>query len=67
MELFLNSGTDYSITDGKGKKYTLDEACDAFDKVIKSGEKFDCNQSFSRLVAYNFDMDAVKKYYAENP
>ena len=62
MELYVNSNTDYSIRDEKGKKYTLQEA----KELWESGKVADCNLSFQRLATFmNFDIEALKKFYTE--
>jgi len=63
MELYLNSSSDYSITDDKGNTYSLDQARDLYDEIAKNKKPFDCNLAFGRLVAYNFDLDAVKQFH----
>ncbi len=61
--LFCNSSGDYSIQDAEGKKYTLDEARDAW----VAQRVYDCNQSFRRLATqFNFDVLSLKAFYA-NP
>jgi hypothetical protein len=61
VSLFLNSGSDYSIRDGAGKTYTPTEA----KALWEAGAVEDCNAAFSRLVGLDFDIEAVKRLFAE--
>ena len=62
MKLYLNSASDYSITDEAGGVLTLEEAR----KVWEGGFVVDCNLAFKRLAQSNWDLEAVKRHYAEN-
>ncbi len=63
MELYLNCASDYSIRDETGKKYTPAEA----KQLCESGNVSNHNLGFQRLIQFDFDIDAVKKHYQENP
>jgi hypothetical protein len=63
MILHLHCSTDFSITDGRGQVRTLEEAKAA----VEAGKLKDCNLAFKRLIAADFDIDVVKKFYEENP
>lgn len=60
ITLNVRSATDYAIVDNAGKHYTPNEARIAWE----SGTVKDCNQAFRRLASMNFDLDALKSYYA---
>lgn len=60
MELYLNSGSDYSIQDEKGKKYTPTQA----KGLYEAGKVTNYNMAFWRLVQKGFDVQAVKDHFA---
>ena len=60
MELYLNSSSDYSIQDEKGKHYTPDEA----KALYEAGKVGNFNLAFQRLVINDFNVQAVKDHYA---
>ena len=61
MNLYLNSASDFSITDDDGKKYTPEEA----KQLVKDGKVKGCNQAFYSLELHDFDIQALKDYYEE--
>ncbi len=63
LEMYLNSSTDFSIEDDKGKTYTPEEAR----AVAESGNMRNCNIAFQRLMREDYNLDAVKKFYKDNP
>lgn len=60
FDLYLQSGSDFSIVDQHGKKYTVEEARGVYESPDYSG---DCNLAFSRLIANDFNLDAVKAHF----
>jgi hypothetical protein len=57
IKMYVNSGSDYSIEDGSGKFYTVEEA----KAVWESGVVSDVNLAFHNLATkYDFDMDKLK-------
>ncbi len=63
LELYLNCSDDFSITDDKGKAYTPEEAR----RIVESGVRYDCNLAFNRLIHNNYDVEAVREFYKNNP
>ncbi len=61
MAFYLNSGTDYTIQDGTGRVYTVDEARRAWEQCPTA----DGNVAFQRLVDCDFDLERVKAFYQE--
>ena len=61
--LGLNCTGDFSIRDGSdtGPVFTIEEAKAAWE----AGKVTDYNLAFWRLVQNNWDLDAVKRYFAE--
>jgi hypothetical protein len=59
LVLYLNCGSDYSITDNKGKVYTTEEAKAAWE----SGQVADYNVGFLRLVNCGWDVNEVKAQF----
>ena len=57
--LFLESSSDYQITNQDGETVSLDVA----KSIYESGKLHEWNMAFGRLVAYNFDLEATKAYY----
>ena len=59
--LFLNSSSDFSITDQDGATVSLEDAR----LICESGALVEWNQAFDRLVSFHFDLEAVKRYYTD--
>jgi hypothetical protein len=59
--LGLNCTRDWSITNTFGRVFTVEEAKAAWE----GGHVEDYNMAFWRLVQHNWDLDAVKAYFAE--
>lgn len=58
--LALESGSGYRIVDEAGAVVSIDEARRRWDAC----ELDDYNMAFKRLVQFNWDVEAVKAYYA---
>jgi hypothetical protein len=56
--LYLQSASDYSITDHAGATLTIEQARERWTAGVD-----DWNIAFARLVDSNFDLGAVKAYY----
>jgi len=65
MELYLNSSSDFSITDENGKEYTTEEAQIEYEHINDLG-KFNCNLAFMRLINNGFNLESVKEHYINN-
>lgn len=61
MELYLLSGLDFRIIDGDENPVTLEKA----KELVESGQVEAMNIAMSRLINMDFDLDALKEYYAE--
>lgn len=59
--LFLESASDFRITDQDGATISLEGAR----LMYESGALQDWDQAFQRLVESHFDLEAVKRYYAK--
>lgn len=62
MELYLHSGTDFTITDERGEKYSVRRAKEFFE----TGAVKNYNLAFWRLVRNNFDLEKTKQSYCNN-
>jgi len=58
--LYLNSSSDFRITDQDGATVSLEDAR----LICESGAIQDWNLAFQRLVRERFDLEAVKAAYA---
>jgi len=66
MRLYLESAGDFSIKMHKGTttKCSTISVADARN-LWQSGQVTDTNIAFQRLVEHNFDLGAVRRYYAD--
>lgn len=64
VSLYLESASDYRITLQRGKT-TKTVSVERAAEIWKSGKVDDWNLAFRRLVDCNFDIAAVKAFYAQ--
>ena len=62
MDLYLDCD-DFRIIDEQGKEYTIDQA----KALVAKGKMTNCNLSFQRLMSFDFDLEATKEFYVQNP
>lgn len=62
MNLFLNSATDYSITDLEGNVYSIEQT----KALMESNDTIGCNMALERLISFDFDLDELKEFYDDN-
>ncbi len=60
MYLYLNCASDFSIVDEDGKVYTPEQAR----ALWEAGAVRNFNLGFARLVARDFDIEAVRQFFA---
>jgi len=65
MEMYLRT-KDYSINDDQGNSYSIEEAKEQYEHICTVGYGFNCNLAFQRLINEEFNLQAVKDYYAED-
>lgn len=58
--LGVNSGSDYTITDGRGNLFTVEEARAAWE----AGRIKDYNLALKRLASLSWDVEALKAHFA---
>lgn len=63
INLYLNCGSDYSIQDDAGVKYTPEQA----KQLVDNGNVADCSLAFRRLMLNDYSIEAVKAFYKEHP
>ena len=59
--LYLESASDFRIVNQDGATVSPEDAR----LMCESGALDDYNIAFARLVEFHFDLDAVKRYYAD--
>lgn len=59
--LYLNSAGDFSIEDEQHRRYTIEEVRE----IAEDGLLADCNLSLKRLIRMDYDVAALKRWYAE--
>ncbi len=65
IDLYLESSSDYRITQVRGKETATITPLGARD-LWSSGKVRDCNIAFRRLAEdFNFDVEAIKAYYKQ--
>jgi len=62
VDLYLESATDYSITQVDGAKRSTITP-ERARELYEAGQVRDRNMAFDRLAEYRFDVEAVKSYY----
>ena len=63
MNLHCRVSKDFSIEDGDGNTLTIEQA----KQIVDNNELENCNMGFNRLVSMNWDIEALKQFYIDNP